>query len=190
MPPVTSLSLGVQPSWNSRSLSHILLPRSIPPPRLALSPPRRGFFGGLFNGISSLTTLGSILNTITRVWNWIQGRHLRNTMIAQAEVDREFQNHHHEEWVYKGQRVDARMMMILAREKPFLFYHGYVRKHAMGTEERKRIVGVLKMFNPQYYERNKGKLGEAMEWDEVKAVWNTAQQQSEATDGELQDGKM
>lgn len=178
MSPVGSISLAFQTSWNAslsfpKTLSYSLRARSVTSPS-PLSPPKLGFFGTLFRALSVLAALSSTLNIISQVWGWIHARHERNTAIAQAEVDKEFQAYHDEEWAYKEQRANARMMILLAKEKPLLFYRGYVRGRPMGSEERNRMVGILKMLNPEYYERNQNALGEAMEWDEVKSILKNA----------------
>ena len=175
---MSPVGLASQPSWNAslslpHSLSYSLRARSVSSP-LPLSPLKLGFFGTLFRALSVLAALSSTLNIISQAWGWIHARHERNTAIAQAEVDKEFQAYNDEEWAYKEQRANARMMMLLAKEKPLLFYRGYVRGYPMGSEERQRMVGILKMFNLKYYERNQKALGEAMEWDEVKSILKNA----------------
>jgi len=47
-------------------------------------------------------------------------------MKAQHELDEEYQAYHIEEWEYKDYKAETKMMVKLAKEKPFLFAHWWV----------------------------------------------------------------
>jgi len=51
---------------------------------------------------------------------------------------------------------------------PLLFVTNWILDKEEGSEERIRMTGLLKLFNPEYYEANKQVLGEAMDWDQLR----------------------
>lgn len=65
-------------------------------------------------------------------------------------------------------------MNRLAVDEPYLFARGYILNKKKGSQERKMMAGVLKFYNPGYYQEHEILLGEAIEM-EVDA---------EETDGE------
>jgi len=166
MPPVTSLSL-VSNSANVLS----------PPPLLArsLSPrsqPKQGFFGIVFNAISSLATVGGIMKNINAIWKFAHRRHTKNTQAAQHELDTEYITYHITEWRDKHRRARNRavtqIMANMAVERPNRFVRQYILDKEEGSRERKIMTGLLKVLNPEYYEENQDVLGEAVDLDEYE----------------------
>jgi hypothetical protein len=113
--------------------------------------------------------LKPVFENITKTWNWIQPRHYENTMKAQQELDEEYRAYHLEEWERKGQKAESRMMVRLAKEKPFLFAQEWVVNEEEGSRKRRYMAGLLKKMNPQFYAVNQNILGEAADWNEVRA---------------------
>jgi hypothetical protein len=165
MPPVNTLSLPSTPLTPNVLLSHSLFTRSLPPES---SSPKRGFFSTLFNAISSITILESLLRNIMTIWDWVHPIHIRNTHAAQLELDMEFLEYYRQEWKDKNRLANVCMMKTLAIEKPYYFIRGYVLDKREGSDERKKMTGILKFFNPEFYEVYRKQLGEAMEWDKSK----------------------
>ena len=94
----------------SQSLrSEGLLSRSI---NNSISPPERGFFGKLFLLLGSLTIFETLLSTITSVWTVVYRRHIINTALAQAELNRECWEYHANEWGYKNKIARLRMKLL------------------------------------------------------------------------------
>ena len=164
MPPITSLSL-VSNSANVLS----------PPPLLGQSlsqrsQPKQGFFGTLFNAMSSLATVAAVMKHINSAWKFVHRRHIRNTQAAQHEVDAEYLTSHMTEWEDKNRRARNRavtqMMTNTAVERPDRFVKQHILDKEEGSRERKIMTGLLKVLNPEYYEENQDVLGEAVDLDE------------------------
>jgi hypothetical protein len=100
------------------------------------------------------------------IWNFVHPLHLRNTAIAQHEIDREFIDYHNQEWNEKLKAADLKMVRIMAREKPDLFVRNFVLGRDKNSRERKLMAGVLQRHNPEYYQLNQEVLGEAIFQDE------------------------
>jgi len=159
MPPVASLSL---PSASPKALSPLpILARSLS----ARTRTKRGFFGTLFNAISILGSVESILSHINGMWRFIHPIHEKNTRIAQYELDAEYAEYHDTEWAKKHQRASVRVMNRLAIDEPYLFARGYILDKKKGSPERKMMAGVLKFYNPRYYQEHETLLGEAIEME-------------------------
>ena len=157
MPPVTSLSL---PSASPKALSPLpILARSLS----SRTQPKRGFFGTLFNAIKSLGSVESILSHINGLWRYIHPIHEKNTKLAQYELDAEYGEYHDTEWANKQRRASVRVMNRLAVDEPYLFARGYILNKKKGSHERKMMAGILKFYNPRYYQEHEILLGEAIE---------------------------
>lgn len=76
------------------------------------------------------------------------------------------------------------MMSQLAIENPFLFAKGYVLNKERGSKERKLMAGVLKTFNPEYYQQHHVLLGEA-DSDELKISLDDTDIDVSETEGEI-----
>jgi hypothetical protein len=129
--------------------------------------PRPGFFGVLYKGLTSLRILQPVFSNIISIWRWVYPLHLRNTLKAQQEMDKEYDEYHNEEWALKNDKATSKMMVLLAKEKPFLFARGYIMGEEQGSLRRRTMVGFLKKMNPQFYDVNHQVLGEAVEWAET-----------------------
>jgi len=113
--------------------------------------------------------------------------HLKNTALAQYEIDKDFIEYHNAKWEDKAHQAEGRMMRILAQKKPYFFARGYIIDKDAGSKERKVMSGVLKALNPEYWERNKDILGEALEWKDVRIHLrqkNTAEEESAVENGD------
>lgn len=156
MPPVASLSL---PSASLKTLSHPpILTRSLS----GRTPPKWGFFGTLFNTIANV---GSIMSHINGIWRFVHPIHEKNTIIAQYELDAEYDEYHDTEWANKHRRASTRVMNRLAVDEPYLFARGYILNKKKGSHERKVMAGVLKFYNPGYYQEHETLLGEVIEME-------------------------
>jgi hypothetical protein len=131
-----------------------------------VDPPRRGFFGTLFEVISSVVILGTLFNGITIFWNIVHRQHIRNTLRAQRDIDYEHLVYNSKEWLYKNQIARLRVMIMIAIVNPRLFVKRFVFEEKERSEERKRMAGMLKRFNPKYYDKHCDELGEAATWNE------------------------
>jgi hypothetical protein len=173
MPPISisstdslhsTLNLGALPNHALH-----LFPRSVGGKFISNPPPRPGFFSVLFKALTSLTLLTSVFQNINGIWRFVHPLHLKNTAIAQYELDRDWLDYHIQQWEKKEVASDGRMMILLAKEKPHLFAKGYITDKVEESETRKIYSGILKEFNPEYWEENKDVLGEAREWRNTRA---------------------
>ena len=101
-----------------------------------------------------------------QVWSHVHPMHVKNTWIAQNELDMEALDYHNEEWKDKNRQAEIRVMRKLARDNPYFFVRGYILDREEGSDERKVLVEILKKFNPEYYSECQDVLGEGMDWDE------------------------
>lgn len=179
--PLTSLSLAPNPTASALSLPqslksyhpHRLVTRSnqmIDPGLYLVDPPRRGFFGTLFEAISSITILGTLFKGITIFWNILHRQHVRNTLRAQQDIDHEHLVYHSSEWLYKNQIARLRVMIMIAIGNPRLFVKRFVFEEEVGSKQRKRMAGMLKRFNPKYYDKHCDEVGEAETWNESDII--------------------
>jgi hypothetical protein len=113
--------------------------------------------------------LKPVFENITKAWNWIQPRHYENTIKAQQELDAEYWAYHAEEWEHKDQKAESRMIVRLAKEKPFLFAREWVVNEEEGSRKRRYMAGLLKKMNPEFYAVNQDILREVADWNEVRA---------------------
>ena len=102
------------------------------------------------------------------VWRWVYPIHQKNTNIAQSFIDEAYLQYNQEEWEDKSKIAQAQMMRTVAMRTPLLFATNWILDKEEGSEERIRMTGLLKLFNPEYYEANKQVLGEAMDWDQLR----------------------
>jgi hypothetical protein len=133
-------------------------------------PPRRGFFGTLFEAISSIAILGTLFNGITIFWNILHRQHVRNTRRAQQDIDHEYLVYHSNEWLYKNQIARLRVMIMIAIGNPRLFVKRFVFEEEEGSEQRKRMAGMLKRFNQKYYDKHCDEVGEAETWNDSDII--------------------
>lgn len=112
------------------------------------------------------------MKNINSIWNFVYPRHIRNTQAAQDEVDTEYIAYHTKEWQDKHRRAKNRartqLIAITAVEKPDRFVRQYILDTDEGSSERKVMTGILKVFNPEYYEENQDVLGETIDLDEYE----------------------
>lgn len=85
--------------------------------------------------------------------------------MAQAVLDTEYEYEQDNAWKEKERRAEVRVMSRMAVSDPLYFARGYILNRPMGSHERKIMAGVLKFYNPEYYELNQFILGEADELD-------------------------
>jgi hypothetical protein len=151
--------------------SHSLVSRAIDPGGLYLpDAPSRGFFGSLFQAISSMAVIGSLLNGITIFWSMVHRQHNRNTLHAQNKINLEHWKYHSDEWDYKNELARLRVMIMVAIANPRVFANRFVFEEEQGSELRKVMAGMLKRFNPEYYEKHRDELGDTVEWDVVNIM--------------------
>ena len=162
MPPV----LVTSPSFLNPLGSHAVTPRFLFSRSVALthvseapSESRQDIFKVLYRGIIALAYLQPVFSTINYVWKWVYPQHLKNTEQAQQELDAEYTAYHEENWAHKNCRANAKLMTKLAKEKPALFAQEYVFNQEVENLRRK-VVGVLKKLNPEFYTLNREILGD------------------------------
>jgi hypothetical protein len=153
----------------SRSGGSRLVSRSIEPHTIS-SPPERSFFGKLFSAISVFGGLQSVLSTISTVWHWVHRHHIKNTALAQYQVDREYWEEQSAEWVAKNRLSRIRMKSIIAIVNPGLFTKKFILSEPEGSEDRKRMAALLKLVNPKSFEILKDQIGEHMDLSEANLL--------------------
>jgi hypothetical protein len=77
------------------------------------SHPRKGFFGVLVGSIASLAVLEGIFRNIMGLWNFVHPMHVRNTAIAQYEIDVEYLEYHNKEWKDKHEAAALKAANLL-----------------------------------------------------------------------------
>jgi hypothetical protein len=89
------------------------------------------------------------------IWNFVHPLHVRNTAIAQHEIDKEYFDYHNEEWAKKLKAADLKMVRLMAKEKPDLFVRNFVLGRDKTSRERRLMAGILQAYNPEFYETYK-----------------------------------
>jgi hypothetical protein len=124
------------------------------------APPERRFFSKLFVALRSLTVFEPLFSTITSIWNLVHRHHITNTARAQSDLDRQYWDYHSNKWAVKNQLARLRMKAVVAFLDPELFVKEFILPKQVGSNERNRMISLLKRFNPEYYEKVRGQLGE------------------------------
>ena len=124
------------------------------------APPEGRFFGKLFVAPSTLTLFESLFSIITSVGNFVLRHHVTNTARAQLDLDRQHWDYHSKKWAVKNQLARLRMKAIVALFDPELFVKEFILPKQVGSNERNRMISLLKRINPEYYEKVRRQLGE------------------------------
>ena len=127
--------------------------------------------GGKPSIYGTLLPIFNIIQTICQnlmtVWKYVYPVHMRNTALAQSFIDEAYLQYSQGEWEEKQQIATAQMMRQIALRTPLLFVTSWILPKEEGSAERSKMTGLLKLFNPEYYEANKEVLGEAMDWSQL-----------------------
>lgn len=92
--------------------------------------------------------------------------HVRNTAIAQHELDKDYIEYHNQEWEDKHKAANLEMVRTMATRKPDMFARNFVLGRGKTSRERKLMAGMLQRYNPEYYQLNQDLLGEVEFQDE------------------------
>ena len=130
-------------------------------------PPEQNLFKRIFHFITGLLVLNSILAHLNSVWNYRRRRNQSETEEIQTRIELE----HWQEW-NQNKLAQIRMILILATRDPELFARKFVLSQVEGDLERKKMAGLLKMFNGSYYEQHEEELGDTLEWKDIEDVQN------------------
>jgi len=138
----------------------------------------------MFNSLGSLAILEAILSNIMKAWAFVHSRHERNLAIAQHAVNMEWYEYHSSEWNDKQLSAEYKALKIYATEKPVSYCIMLPLKCEVGGRDRKLYNGILKQVNEKFYEEYKDVLGEAMEDDELREIFEGSPKESDSEETE------
>jgi hypothetical protein len=133
--------------------------------------PKRGIFAVLFSSLGPLTLLASLLSNISKAWAFIHPRHQKNLAIAQNAVNQEWWEYHSQEWRDKVLGAEFTALLTFAKQKPISYCLLVPLKVPLGSSQRTLYNGILRIADEPFYEEYKDILGEAMDEDVVRAMF-------------------
>ena len=114
--------------------------------------PSRGVMGIVLKLIVSLVALQPVMEHIITFCNWAINKDVKNTYLAQIEVNTDYLNRQQELWEEKVQKARTSFLERLAVEKPALFMKEFIDGKEKGSEDWQFFVRLLQKQNPGFFE--------------------------------------